>query len=53
MGTNFIPDQQEDRPGAGTTSGSIPNTEETEPRELRLLREFFLLLDQWDRRQEK
>ena len=27
--------------------------EEIEPQELLLLREFFLLLDQWDRQQER
>jgi hypothetical protein len=53
MGTNFISDQQEDRLGTRIASGSIPNKEEIEPQELLLLREFILLLDQWDRQQEK
>jgi len=29
------------------------NKDEIEPQELLLLREFFLLLDQWDRQQER
>jgi hypothetical protein len=53
MGSNSIPDQQQNRLCAGVASGSPPNTEEIEPQELLLLREFFLLLDQWDRQQEK
>jgi hypothetical protein len=53
MGANFIPDQQDNRLCAGIAPGSAPNTEEIEPQDLWLLREFFLLLDQWDRQQEK
>jgi hypothetical protein len=54
MGTNFIPDQQKDRLGAGIASGSTPNKEEEiEPQALWLLREFILVLDQWDRQQEQ
>jgi hypothetical protein len=53
MGSNSIPDQQENRPCAGIASGNAPNTEEIERQALWLLREFFLLLDQWDRQQEK
>jgi hypothetical protein len=32
---------------------STINKDEIEPQELLLLREFFLLLDQWDRQQER
>ena len=55
MGSESIPDQQENRLCAGIASGSPPstNTEEIEPQALLLLREFFLLLDQWDRQPEQ
>jgi hypothetical protein len=53
MGSNSIPDHEENRLCAGITSGGPPNTEEIEPQELLLLQEFFLLMDQWDRQQEK
>jgi hypothetical protein len=54
MGPNSIPDQQENRLCAGVASDSPPNTtEEIEPQDLLLLREFFLLLDQWNRQQEE
>jgi hypothetical protein len=54
MGSNSIPDHEETRLCAGIASGSPPNTtEEIDPQELLFLREFFLLLDQWDRQQEK
>jgi hypothetical protein len=53
MGSNSIPDQQENRLYAGITSGNIANKEEIEPQELLLLRELFLLLEQWDRQQKK
>ncbi len=53
MGSNFIPDQQENQLCAEIPPGSAPNKEEIEPQALCLLREFFLLLDQWDRQQEK
>jgi hypothetical protein len=55
MGSNSIPDQQETRHCAQRAPGSPPNTntEDIEPQALLLLQEFFLLLDQWDRQQEK
>jgi len=54
MGSNFTPDPQENRPCSGIVSGSTPNKEEEiGPQAVLLLREFFLLLDQWDRQQEK
>jgi hypothetical protein len=53
MASNSIPDRQENRLCAGIASGSSPNTEEIEPQELLLLREFFHLLDYWDRQQQK
>jgi len=55
MGSDSIPEQQKTRLCDGTVHGSLPNTntEEIEPQALLLLREFFLLLDQWDRQPEK
>jgi hypothetical protein len=53
MASNSIPEQQENRLCAGIASGSPLNKEEIEPQELLLLREFFHLLDHWDRQQEK
>jgi hypothetical protein len=53
MASNSIPDRQENRLCAGIASGTPSIKEEIEPQELLLLREFFLLLDQWDRQQEK
>ncbi len=55
MGSNSIPDQQENRPGAGIAPGSTPIKEEEEirPQAVLLLREFFLLLDQWDRQEKE
>ena len=54
MGFHSIPGQQENPLCTGVASGGSPNTpEEIDPEALWLLREFFLLLDQWDRQQEK
>ena len=41
--------------GAAANACGLPtsNKDEIEPQELLLLREFFLLLDQWDRQQER
>jgi len=44
-------------PGGGTSANAcvLPtsNKDEIEPQELLLLREFLLLLDQWDRQQPR
>jgi len=44
-------------PGGGASANAyvLPasNKDEIEPQELLLLREFFLLLDQWDRQQPR
>lgn len=53
MGVNSISDQQGNRLCSEVASASPPNTREIDPAELGLLREFFLLLDQWDREQQK
>jgi hypothetical protein len=53
MGVNSISDQQDNRLCAEVASGSPTNTKEIDPEGLGLLREFFLLLDQWDREQQK
>ena len=53
MGSNSIPEQHDNRLCAEIPPGSAPNKEEIEPQALSLLREFFLLLDQWDRQPEK
>jgi hypothetical protein len=54
MGSNSILDTQENRHCAGIAPGSTPNKdEEIGPQAVLLLREFFLLLDQWDRQQGK
>jgi hypothetical protein len=41
--------------GCASANACLPtnNKEEIEPQELLLLREFFLLLDEWDRQQER
>jgi len=55
MVSNSIPDPQENRHSAGIVApGSTPNKdEEIGPQAVLLLREFFLLLDQWDRQEKE
>jgi hypothetical protein len=54
MGSNSIPDPQENRHGVGIAPGSTPiKEEEIGPQSVLLLREFFLLLDQWDRQEKE
>jgi hypothetical protein len=54
MGSNSIPDTQQNRHSDGIAPGSTSNKdEEIGPQAVLLLGEFFLLLDQWDRQQEK
>jgi hypothetical protein len=47
MGFHSIPEPQESAPSAAVTSASSPDPE-IDSRDLWLLREFFLLLDEWD-----
>jgi len=49
MGSNSIPELQENPLSARAASASTRSTEAIEPEALSLLREFFLLLDKWDR----
>ena len=44
-----IPEVPENPLPERLSAPSIPDTDELEPQALLLLREFFLLLDQWDR----
>jgi hypothetical protein len=53
MSIAFIPDPEAKPLSAGLSAPSPPNTEEIDPQALLLLRDFFLLLDQWDRQQPK
>jgi hypothetical protein len=48
MSSNSIPEPQENALSAGVASASMPETE-MDSHALSLLREFFLLLDEWDR----
>ena len=47
MGSHSIPEPQENALSAAVTSASTPDPE-IDPHGLSLLREFFLLLDEWD-----
>ena len=55
MVSNSIPDPHENRLHAGIApAGTTPNKDEKiGPQAVLLLREFFLLLDQWDRQEKE
>jgi hypothetical protein len=51
-GSSFLPDPQ-NTSASNTASVSLTtNKEQIEPRALCLLRDFFLLLEQWEQQQE-
>ena len=49
MASNSIPEVPDNQLPARIPAVSTPDTEELESQALLPLREFFLLLDQWDR----
>ncbi len=50
-GSPFLPQQQGGSASTAASFSPTDNKDELEPEALLLLREFFLLLDQWDQQQ--
>jgi len=53
IGFPVPPEPQDSTVSAGSASSPTNTKEEMDPQALSLLREFFLLLDQWDRQQPR